>query len=625
MFDDLHERSPLPAHDDDAPAQGHRPTSSPGKSSLTSRLPSGAAGQPLPADVRSMLEQISGAPLNAVRVHTGGQSAAGADEFGARAFAIGQDIHFAAGQYAPESPEGRHLLAHEVAHTIQQADAVAPEAQAKLAISSPGDALESEADRFADAYTDGTASTGLSKLSSAGAYLVSRWPTGVPVVAGSPGGKRNFIFEPEFKITAGTLARGEPRNQRKVFLGDTLTFRARCENFTPDTPKQVHAGVAGRVADVGATPSIRWDGPVLEWTLQVGQMGLAGEVNKPAADVDVHPFVHVLVPVQGDAGKFQHSWRFKVIADLSWMTAQASAASGMGHAAYIELERRLAVAYKPYRAAYLAHHRAIAKRDADLQLKNSVLLSILLAGLGGGLGGAVQQAIRGRGPMRDDLDTVALATGVGDVIKYVGRLGAGVGGRAQGSPSGDDSAEPAAGRGSEKDGAGADPEDWMSSRRAHVLGLAKEMIDACTALTLAMAKAWKSGQTELLDRDPVEIIKPRVEALNRIAVQPRTQEEYASALWQTWIETYSYRVSDLRSPRTRHKHATVSKNFRVSSHEVLQDMRVQCGPFADAIYAIALGKARERAIAEATERNLRDGHTYPVQVMEDPRGSYPAY
>jgi hypothetical protein len=73
---------------------------------------------------------------------------------GARAYTIGQDIHFNAGQYDPGSQTGQHLLAHEVAHTVQQAGS-APSRQYKLEVSQPGDGLEVAADTAADAMVAG--------------------------------------------------------------------------------------------------------------------------------------------------------------------------------------------------------------------------------------------------------------------------------------------------------------------------------------------------------------------------------------------------------------------------------------------------------------------------------------
>ncbi len=134
---------------------------------------SSASGSPLPGDVRERFESSLGADLSAVRVHTGADSVAAASAVGAKAYAVGNDIHFNEGNYAPADPFGLHLLAHEVAHTQQQAGGTATP-QYKLEVSSAGDAAEVEADRAADAMVSGAAaivggSSGLHRWSIAGA------------------------------------------------------------------------------------------------------------------------------------------------------------------------------------------------------------------------------------------------------------------------------------------------------------------------------------------------------------------------------------------------------------------------------------------------------------------------
>src|SRR5690606_38244399 len=95
-------------------------------------------------------EDSLGADLSGVRVHRDASSETAAQAVGAKAYTIGQDIHFGAGQFDPSSSEGQLLLAHEVAHTVQQAGGPAAR-QNKLAVSSPVDAAELEADRAAEA------------------------------------------------------------------------------------------------------------------------------------------------------------------------------------------------------------------------------------------------------------------------------------------------------------------------------------------------------------------------------------------------------------------------------------------------------------------------------------------
>ena len=111
---------------------------------------SSSIGLPLPDSVRGPFERSLGDDLSGVRVHTGAKSLEAADAIGAKAYRVGQDIHFGASQYAPTTQTGLHLLAHEVAHTVQNRGR-APVRQEKLEVSNPADPAEVEADRVADA------------------------------------------------------------------------------------------------------------------------------------------------------------------------------------------------------------------------------------------------------------------------------------------------------------------------------------------------------------------------------------------------------------------------------------------------------------------------------------------
>jgi hypothetical protein len=117
-----------------------------------------SSGFSLPTQIRRSFETSLGADLSAVRIHTGADSAKAASAVGARAYAVGQDIHFNAGQYNPSSSGGLHLLAHEVAHTVQQQGS-APTRQNKLDVSRAHDGAEVEADAAADAMVSGRSFT----------------------------------------------------------------------------------------------------------------------------------------------------------------------------------------------------------------------------------------------------------------------------------------------------------------------------------------------------------------------------------------------------------------------------------------------------------------------------------
>jgi len=74
----------------------------------------------LPSDVRADLEPKFGADFSGVKVHTGSTAAQLSQDVGAQAFTHGSDIYFNQGKYNPESGAGKHLLAHELTHTVQQ-------------------------------------------------------------------------------------------------------------------------------------------------------------------------------------------------------------------------------------------------------------------------------------------------------------------------------------------------------------------------------------------------------------------------------------------------------------------------------------------------------------------------
>ena len=77
-------------------------------------------GHPLDPGLRSFFEPRFGYDFGQVRVHTGARAAQSARTLHARAYTLGRNIAFAAGQYRPHDPSGRALIAHELAHVIQQ-------------------------------------------------------------------------------------------------------------------------------------------------------------------------------------------------------------------------------------------------------------------------------------------------------------------------------------------------------------------------------------------------------------------------------------------------------------------------------------------------------------------------
>jgi hypothetical protein len=106
----------------------------------------GSAGRPLATADRAFMESRLGHDFSRVRVHTDAQAARSARAVDALAYTVGSHVVFDEGRYAPGSPDGRRLLAHELAHVIQQGGGTFRPA----AISPPDDPTERAADAVAD-------------------------------------------------------------------------------------------------------------------------------------------------------------------------------------------------------------------------------------------------------------------------------------------------------------------------------------------------------------------------------------------------------------------------------------------------------------------------------------------
>jgi Domain of unknown function (DUF4157) len=109
-------------------------------------------GRPLDSVTRSSMESRFGHNFGRVRIHTDAKAAETARAVNALAYTVGQDIVFGTGRYAPESSAGGRLLAHELAHVVQQA--LGPTAgnapPEEIAVGRATDRSEQEADLAAE-------------------------------------------------------------------------------------------------------------------------------------------------------------------------------------------------------------------------------------------------------------------------------------------------------------------------------------------------------------------------------------------------------------------------------------------------------------------------------------------
>jgi hypothetical protein len=117
-------------------------------------------GSPVEPGARSFLEDRMGADFSDVRVHTGAKADESARSINAQAYTVGSDVVFRSGAYQPDTPGGRHVLAHELAHVIQQKSGpvAGTPAPGGISVSHPSDAFEQAAERSASqAVSGGTA------------------------------------------------------------------------------------------------------------------------------------------------------------------------------------------------------------------------------------------------------------------------------------------------------------------------------------------------------------------------------------------------------------------------------------------------------------------------------------
>jgi hypothetical protein len=105
-------------------------------------------GQPLDPQARQRMESAFGESFADVRVHTGRQAGDVARGLSARALTVGEHIAFAPGQYRPGTPIGDAMLAHELAHTLQQEPSGAHQPGAPV-LEPAGSALEGDAESAA--------------------------------------------------------------------------------------------------------------------------------------------------------------------------------------------------------------------------------------------------------------------------------------------------------------------------------------------------------------------------------------------------------------------------------------------------------------------------------------------
>lgn len=134
-----------------------------------------APAQQLDTRARSLLEPRFGHDFSKVRVHSDEKAAASAKAINARAYTVGHDMVFARGQYAPATRDGQQLLAHELAHVVQQQNVAETSGNAHLTLGAADHTSELEAASAAHGWNS---ASGMEIPSRESQPVVQRAPAG---------------------------------------------------------------------------------------------------------------------------------------------------------------------------------------------------------------------------------------------------------------------------------------------------------------------------------------------------------------------------------------------------------------------------------------------------------------
>jgi Domain of unknown function (DUF4157) len=265
-------------------------------------------GRPLEPAARAQMEARFGHDFSQVRVHTDAMAAESARAVSAAAYTVGRNVVFAGGRYRPDTAEGRSLVAHELAHVVQQG--CGGGAGGALPVADAGGPAEAEAQAAA----------------------------GGPVRVGGSSSPPSVQRRLEAVRTAATTTRPDPAaaltDAQRFAMADTY-IRALCDDFAVDQTTGQVVPVSGRTGNrhalaAGSKPTgccclaVLDDSPTNTWGIEISAVKSARTFGRlitlPATNVPL------------DSG--------------SWTAAGALAFQGLvataghelcGHAALIEL------------------------------------------------------------------------------------------------------------------------------------------------------------------------------------------------------------------------------------------------------------------------------------------------
>ena len=209
-----------------------------------------SSGQPLDAATRELMESRFGHDFSRVRVHADTKAAESAKAVNALAYTVQHHVAFDAGRYSPDTRDGQSLLAHELAHVVQQSRG----ASAPLSLSQ-NNYLERAADHAASALGR---ETGPVRVTGASAPAIARQPAAgaeaevkeehiatpgeVKVIPDKGAGKLRVVYVKDGQILAGlaeiTPPQGTPLNPSSVQVYAQWSGTEKYPQVRIQTPKE---------------------------------------------------------------------------------------------------------------------------------------------------------------------------------------------------------------------------------------------------------------------------------------------------------------------------------------------------------------------------------------------------
>ena len=225
-----------------AKARPVHPRSAPWMAPPSVRSALHSPGRPLDAGPRAFMESRFRNDFSRVRIHTDPKAAESAREVNALAYTVGRDVVFGARQYAPQTSAGQSLLAHELAHVLQQGSADRPAVD--LAVGPADDVHEHTADRQARSVIAGGRA---GSLPGGSAPSLQRQPAAPQDDAKKKPGEKTVVTQPSpQKIPATQAAKAEKAKPEAEKKGVEAAVSVGVETETKKEEDKTKTEVAGK-------------------------------------------------------------------------------------------------------------------------------------------------------------------------------------------------------------------------------------------------------------------------------------------------------------------------------------------------------------------------------------------